>query len=157
MTSDITVVGIFIALLLMCLFTDKLSSNQLAVTFLYYASTMIFASLFWGQIPAWSIHAIYALLAAPFIFISGLYGAATILCYLLFNLVVSYDYMYYLTVDTIVSVNFIPAQLFFAFLMILGSALKGKNNDCRVADYTLDCLGRCKNFLGGLQEVEKTK
>ena len=140
MTSDITVISIFLALLLICLFNDKLSFNQITIAFLYYASTIACASLFIGSIPAWGVHALYALIAAPFIFISSISGAVSIATYSIFNLVVAFDYIFYPLTVTIISNNFISSQLFLAVLLIIGSVFMSKNDDCRVAYSVLDWL-----------------
>ena len=156
-TSDITVTSIFLALLLICLFNDKLSSNQLTITFLYYASTIACASLSIGFIPAWGVHALYALIAAPFIFISSISGAISISTYSIFNLVVALDYISYPSTGTIISNNFTSSQLFFASLLIIGSIFKSKNDDCRIAYSFMDWLGSHKDIFRGLSKMEKFK
>ena len=145
------------ALLLMCLFTDRLSFKQVKTSFLYYCTTVIYALMFIGTNPAWADHAIYALLAAPFILISTIFGAATIAMYALFNLLISIDYIIYPNIDTIVNNNFASSQLVFASLMILGSVFKGKNNDYRIANGVLDWLGHHTDIFRSVSKVEKTK
>jgi hypothetical protein len=156
-TSDITVISIFLALLLICLFNNRLSFNQITIAFLYYASTIACASLFIGSIPAWGIHALYALIAAPFIFISSISGAISIATYSIFNLVVAFDYIFYPLTVTMISNNFISSQLFFAVLLIIGSIFKSKNDDCRVAYSVMDWLGNHTNRHRSLSKMEKFK
>ena len=157
MTSDITVISIFLALLLICLFNEKLSANQITITFLYYASTIACASLSIGSIPSWSVHALYALIAAPFIFISSISGAISISAYSIFNLVVALDYIFYPSTGTIISNNFTSSQLFFALLLIIGSIFKSKNDDCRIAYSFMDWVGSHKDIFRGLSKMEKLK
>ena len=157
MTSDITVISIFLALLLICLFNEKLSANQVTITFLYYASTIACASLSIGSIPSWGVHALYALIAAPFIFISSMSGAISIATYSMFNLVVAFDYIVYPLTGTIISNNFISSQLFFAALLIIGSVFKSKQNDYRIADSVMDWMGNNKNVFRSVSKVEKLK
>jgi hypothetical protein len=157
MTSDITVISIFLALLLICLFNDRLSFNQITIAFLYYASTIACASLFIGSIPAWGVHALYALIAAPFIFISSISGAVSIATYSIFNLVVAFDYILYPLTVTMISNNFISSQLFFAVLLIIGSVFKSKNDDCRIAYSVMDWLGNHTNIYRSVSKMEKFK
>ena len=157
MTSDITVISIFLALLLICLFNEKLSASQITITFLYYASTIACASLSIGSIPSWGVHALYALIAAPFIFISSMSGAISIATYSMFNLVVAFDYIVYPLTGTIISNNFISSQLFFAALLIIGSVFKSKKDDYRIADSVMDWLGNNKNVFRSVSKVEKFK
>ena len=157
MTSDITVISIFLALLLICLFNERLSPNQITITFLYYASTIACASLSIGTLPAWGVHALYALIAAPFIFISSISGAVSISAYSIFNLVVALDYIFYPSTGTIISNNFTSSQLFFALLLIIGSIFKSKNDDCRIAYSFMDWLGSHKDIFRGLSKMEKLK
>jgi hypothetical protein len=156
-TSDITVISIFLALLLICLFNDRLSFNQITIAFLYYASTIACASLFIGSIPAWGVHALYALIAAPFIFISSISGAVSIATYSIFNLVIAFDYIFYPLTGTMISNNFISSQLFFAALLIIGSVFKSKNDDCRIAYSVMDWLGNYTNSYRSLSKMEKFK
>lgn len=145
------------ALLLMCLFTSKIEFAQVKVSFLYYCTTIAYASFFIGDLPAWADHAIYALLAAPFIFISTIFGAATILAYSIFNILVAIDYILYPNIDTIISNNFGSSQLLFASLLIIGSIFKSKMNDYRIADGIMDWLGGHKNVHRSLSKMEKHK
>tara|TARA_R110000823_G_scaffold255492_1_gene377539 strand:- start:288 stop:851 length:564 start_codon:yes stop_codon:yes gene_type:complete len=156
-TSDITVISIFLALLLICLFNERLSSNQITITFLYYASTIACASLSIGAMPAWGVHALYALIAAPFIFVSSISGAISISAYSIFNLVVSADYIAYPSTGTIISNNFTSSQLFFAVLLIIGSVFKSKNDDYRIAYGFMDWMGSHKNLHRSVPKMEKFK
>ena len=157
MTSDITVISAFIALLLISIFTDKLPINQVGISFMYYCSTVICASLLMSSVDAWALHAIYALLAAPFIFISSIFAATTILIYALFNLLISIDYIFYLNIDTIVSINFASSQLFFALALVIGSMFKGAADDHRIAISILDCVGRYTDIHRSIQKMEKNQ
>jgi hypothetical protein len=110
-----------------------------------------------SSVDAWALHAIYALLAAPFIFISSIFAAATILIYALFNLLISIDYIFYLNIDTIVSINFASSQLFFALALVIGSMFKGAADDHRIANSILDCVGRYTDIHRSIQKMEKNQ
>ena len=108
---------------MICLFNKRMSYNQITIAFLYYASTIACASLFIGTIPAWGIHALYALIAAPFIFISSISGAVSIATYSIFNLVVAFDYIFYPLTGTMISNNFISSQLYLRVKMMIIESL----------------------------------
>lgn len=147
----------FIALLLISMFTDKLPNNQIGISFMYYCATVMCATLMMPNADGWAVHAAYALLAAPFIFMSTIFAACTMLAYAIFNLAISLDYIFYLNVDTIISNNFRSAQLFFAFLLVIGSVFKGNANDYRIADGILDMLGCHTNIYRSVSKMEKNQ
>lgn len=155
MIIDLAIISVFISLILICLFTNRINFTQVSISFCYYCSTVLYASVLLGAASPWVDHLIYAALAIPFIFISSLPAALGLALYSLFNLAVSADYLFYPEIDTIVSNSFASIQMLLAILIIITSTLNGKIRDNRVANNIMGWLFSHNDSHSRLQKMEK--
>ena len=139
MTSDLIIIGLFIA----ALFTNK---RQVQISMSAYCCTVIYACLFLGKGEPYDDHIVYAALCVPFMLISGRVGAYGLCLYATFNIAVAIDYLFYPNVDTILSSNFTLLHLALAFCLVFSSLFGGYNGDRIHHTFIEDISDR----LGGL-------